>query len=58
MEKSTSWEANYRSACQDIPFFMDPRSLLDFLQEPASGPYSEPSEFSLHPLILFIEVPF
>jgi len=38
MEQSSSWEANSRSAGQEIP-----RLLLNMcLQEPATGPYSDP----------------
>jgi hypothetical protein len=54
MEQGASWEADSHSAGQEIPQpFTEPEGSLPCSQEPATGSFPEPDEFSPHLATLF-----
>jgi len=48
MEQSPPQEANSYTASEDSPPFMEPEGSSPCQQEPATGPYHDPDESSLH----------
>jgi len=55
MKYSLSWEANSRSARQEIPrLLLEPEGSLPCSQDPDTGPYPEPDEYSPHLPILLL----
>jgi hypothetical protein len=54
LEQNPSWVAANCSASRDILHILYNPEIIPYSEEPATGSYSEPVEFSLHPLILFL----
>jgi hypothetical protein len=55
MKLSLSWEAANCAATQELPkYFMEPEGSLPRLQEPSTGPCTEPERYNPYHLILFL----